>query len=148
MNIKQITNAFNLVLFPAFLAFCPLLAIAAGHGVTCDIQKGACIQKTGSGMTVEFDILPRPVTAVSDLQFVVKLERQGRPVPDAEVGLDLFMPGMFMGKNQPVLKHTSRGQYEGKGIITRCMSGRKTWQADISVKHDKQETVSFIFEVQ
>lgn len=150
MKKEQITNGITLVLLSAFPAFAPCFA-AAADSVTpaaCDIQKSPCVQRTAGGMTVEFDIQPKPVTAMSDLQFIVKLEQQGKPVPDAEVDLKLSMPGMFMGRNQPLLKHTSRGQYEGTGIITRCMSGRKTWQADISVGPSPAETVSFLFEVQ
>ena len=66
--------------------------------------------------------------------FVVIVTRNGKPITDASVRLDLSMPHMFMGRNQPVLKQVKDGRYEGKGIITRCASGRKTWQADVVVE--------------
>jgi hypothetical protein len=123
-------------------------ASAAGYGTTCDIQSGSCLKETGDGMTVEFDIQPKPVVALSELTFIVNLTRGGMPVTDASVVLDLSMPGMFMGKNQPILKHAKNGRYEGKGVITRCPSGKKTWQADVTVGHDgKTAITSFVFEV-
>jgi hypothetical protein len=123
-------------------------ASAAEKGITCDIQSGSCLKETGDGMTVEFDIQPKPVVALSELTFIVNLTRGGMPVTDASVVLDLSMPGMFMGKNQPILKHAKNGRYEGKGIITRCPSGKKMWKAEITVKQARKTTiVDFVFEV-
>lgn len=114
----------------------------------CDIQLGPCIMRTGDGMTIEFDIQPKPVAAMSESTFVVIVTRNGMPITDASVNLDLSMPHMFMGKNQPILKHIKDGRYEGKGFITRCASGRKTWQADVAVGPDgKTPVATFVFEV-
>jgi hypothetical protein len=123
-------------------------AFAAENGATCDIQSGSCLKETGDGMTVEFDIRPKPVVALSDLTFIVNLTRGGMTVTDASVVLDLSMPGMFMGKNQPILKHATNGRYVGKGTITRCPSGKKMWQAEVTVKQASKTTiVDFVFEV-
>jgi hypothetical protein len=123
-------------------------ASAAESGTTCDIQGGSCLKETGDGMTVEFDIQPKPVVPLSELTFIVNLTRAGMPVTDASVVLDLSMPGMFMGKNRPILKHAKNGRYEGKGIITRCPSGKKMWQAEVTVKQaGKTTVVDFVFEV-
>jgi hypothetical protein len=132
----------------AFLSAAASAASAADVKINCDIQRGPCIQKTGDGMTVEFDIQPKPVTAMSDLAFVITVTRHGVPVTDSSVALDLTMPGMVMGKNLPVLKRLGVGRFEGKGIIPRCPTGKKTWQADvIVVRAGKTDVAGFVFEV-
>jgi hypothetical protein len=125
-------------------------AAAAGKKTGCDIQRGPCVRETDDGTSVEFDIHPKPVTSMSGLTFSVRLFRNGSPLSDvSSVVLDLSMPGMYMGKNRPVLKKTDNGRYEGKGVITRCMSGSKTWHAEISVERKKMiSVVVFEFEVQ
>jgi hypothetical protein len=123
-------------------------ASAAETPLHCDIQIGSCIMKTGNGMTIEFDIQPKPVSAMTERTFVVIVTRNGIPLMDASVHLDLSMPHMFMGKNQPVMNHIKDGRYEGKGIITRCASGNKTWQADVAVgPAGKAVVAAFVFEV-
>ena len=104
--------------------------------------------RTSDGMTIEFDIQPKPVTAMTECTFVVTFTRNAVPIMDASVHLDLSMPNMFMGKNQPVLNHIKDGRYEGKGVITRCASGRKTWQADVAVvSAGKTAVATYVFEV-
>jgi hypothetical protein len=114
----------------------------------CNIQHGSCVKRLGDGMTIEFDVQPKPVAAMTESTFVVTVTRNGMPITDASVHLDLSMPHMFMGKNQPVLKYIKDGRYEGKGVITRCTSGRKTWQADVAVgSAGKTAVVTYVFEV-
>ena len=123
-------------------------AFAAEDGTTCNIQSGSCLKETSDGMTVEFDIQPKPVVALSELTFIVNLTQSETPVTDASVVLDLSMPGMFMGKNRPTLKYARNGRYEGKWIITRCPSGNSTWKAEITVKQASKTTVvDYVFEV-
>jgi hypothetical protein len=58
------------------------------------------------------------------------------------------MPGMFMGKNRPALKQVSDGRFEGKGVITTCPSGKKTWQAEVIVaRGEKTAVIDFVFKV-
>jgi len=121
---------------------------AAGDRTNCDIQSGPCRRETRNGITVEFDVQPKPVTPMIDLDFIVRLKKDNMPQNAASVSLDLSMPGMIMGKNRPVLKKISDGRYEGKGIITTCMSGRKLWLGEVIVKEaQKAEAVDFLFEV-
>jgi hypothetical protein len=136
-----------------FLIFM-LLAIAhqpsgsmAASVVSCDIQHGPCTRKSGD-MTIIFDVLPKPVRTLSELHFLVTLKRNNAPITDSTVALDLSMPGMYMGKNRPVLKHRGQGEYQGTGIITRCTSGQKIWQARVTVGRDKPTIVQYQFEVQ
>jgi nitrogen fixation protein FixH len=121
----------------------------ADTGHLCNVQAGPCIRKTSDGMTVEFDITPRPLTALSERTFAVTLTRQGAPAANvSSISLDLSMPGMFMGTNRPPMKIAGAGRYEGKGVILRCMSGKKTWQAEVTVTRPKRtDVVDFVFEV-
>ena len=144
----------RIVLSTAIIQISLLIVVAAPAAsdtdtpLPCDIQLGSCIMRTGDGMTMEFDIQPKPVAAMTENTFVVKVTRNGMPITDASVYLDLSMPHMFMGKNQPIMKHIKDGNYEGKGIITRCASGRKTWQSDVTVvSAGKSAVAAFVFEV-
>lgn len=130
-----------------------LIADTASAGsqdrIDCNIQKGSCVKMTGSGMDVEFDVAPRPVKAMQELLFMVTLKKQGKPVSGASLLLDLSMPDMFMGNNQPKLKEGPSGRYSGRGVIPRCVTGRKTWKASVAIAQRGQvEQVAFLFEVQ
>ena len=121
--------------------------VHAATSVQCDIQRGPC-SSTINGVSLIFDVQPKPVASMSENTFIVTLMRSGTPVTDARVQIDLSMPDMFMGKNQPALKHVKDGRYEGKGVIMQCVSGKKTWQADVVVLIKKEiATTRFVFEV-
>jgi hypothetical protein len=117
--------------------------------IDCNIQKAPCVRMTGSGMDVEFDVAPHPVKAMQELLFMVTLKKQGKPVSGASLVLDLSMPDMFMGNNQTKLKEEPSGRYSGRGVIPRCVTGRKTWKAFVTIAQRGQvEQVAFLFEVQ
>lgn len=124
-------------------------AFAASAGaLPCNIQLGSCTTRTPEGMVVEFDIQPKPVTAMSQLTFIVKLSKDRVPVTDAAVQVDLTMPGMFMGTTRPKLDHIGKGRYEGRSLLVQCASGRKTWQADVMIGQGAQTSIAgFQFEV-
>jgi len=86
-----------------------------------------------------------------EVTFTVELKDQGRPVTDASLFVDLAMPGMFMGSNRIHLSHQKDGVYEGQGIIIRCPSGKKIWQAEVSIMRKSANIalshMSYIFEV-
>src|SRR5919108_6547317 len=69
-------------------------AAAAENRTACDIQAGPCRRQTADGIIVDFEVQPRPVTSMSGLNFVVTLTKNGMPLKDASVLLDLSMPGM------------------------------------------------------
>jgi hypothetical protein len=138
----------GIVLLAGIVSIRVLDVSSAENRTACDFQRGSCLIETVEGMTIEFDIQPKPVATMSELTFIVNLSRGGSPVTDASTALDLSMPGMFMGKNRPVLKQVYDGRYEGRGIITKCPSGKKTWQAEVTVEHaGKTDVASFVFEV-
>lgn len=114
----------------------------------CDIHHGPCSQETGKGLKISFDILPKPVQVMSDRRFIITVAKENVLMNDAVVFLDLSMPGMYMGRNQPALKKTAPGRYEGKGVIPRCPRGGTTWQAKVTVDLNGKITVAdFTFEV-
>lgn len=136
------------IIFTALVGAADVSPVLAAEKINCDIQRGSCRQVADSGTAVELDILPKPVKALTELDFIVTIKRGGVPLKDALIDLDLTMPGMFMGHNRPVLKQVKPGRYEGKGVITRCPSGGKTWQAEVTIEHDgKTAIVDFLFEV-
>jgi hypothetical protein len=106
------------------------------------IHSGPCTKHT-AGRTVVLEINPRPVRHMAELTFTVTVT-PGTDIPST-LTLDLTMPGMYMGKNQVMLQKKRTGTWEGKGVIVRCMSGRKLWQATI-VSADLGNP-SFTFEV-
>ena len=107
----------------------------------CNIHKTSCTQ-TMMGCDVTLDIKPKPVKAMTDLTFTVVLSGK-RPLTNP--ALDLEMPGMKMGQNQIDLKSVGPETYEGKGIIVRCPSGRRTWKAIITIPEVGE--AEFIFDV-
>jgi nitrogen fixation protein FixH len=100
---------------------------------------------------VELDVAPKPPRSMAELTFTARVMRGDAPVEDAEVALELTMPGMYMGENRVALAPRGGGVYEGKGTVVRCPSGRRQWQADVTARpKDGQPPVTgrFPFEVQ
>jgi hypothetical protein len=112
-----------------FLACQPGVSMAAEVKLDCDIQSGSC-QKEINNRTVELEILPKPVKAMTDLVFQVKIS--GEPL-SAPPFIDLGMPGMKMGPNRVMLKKNDIAVFEGQGVIVRCHSGKTIWQATITL---------------
>lgn len=114
----------------------------------CAINAGPC-EKIVNRLSVLFSITPRPVKVMSELVFTATVKDQGLPVMDADITIDLTMPGMFMGKNVVRLAHQAGGVYEGTGVIIRCPSGKKTWKATVTIwRNGKKSFASYVFEVQ
>lgn len=111
--------------------------------VNCDVHSGSCTQRL-NGLDIILEISPRPVKAMRDLQFNLTLSGR-QQLPTATPYIDLGMPGMNMGPNRVILKPVGKGRYAGQGIIVRCPSGRRVWQATVTVPENG--TVKFIFDV-
>lgn len=143
---KCIAWVFFMVLFStSFVDVSRFAALAEEESqaeTDCNIHKTSCA-KTVSGHKVILDINPKPVKSMTDLTFSVI-------IPDKEPGsnpyIDLGMPRMTMGPNRVELEKNVESQsFEGKGIIVRCPSGRKTWQADVTIPG--VGTAEFVFDV-
>jgi len=109
--------------------------------VNCNIHSAPCRQDL-SGMAVVLDINPKPVKAMTNLNFRVTFaEKQAVAAPY----IDLGMPGMKMGPNRVSLKSVGKGVYEGTGIIVRCPSGKRIWKATVTLPN--VGSVDFVFDV-
>ena len=122
------------LLFAALLGFCQLPFPAGGDDrtqsiINCAIQEGACTQMVGN-RKVTLEITPRPVTAMQDLTFTVTVD--GPADQFERPYIDLNMPAMDMGRNRVPLTYKGQGVFQGRGVIVRCMSNLKTWQAKIT----------------
>jgi hypothetical protein len=116
----------------------------------CNIHTGPCSRIIAEeNFMVLFDVNPRPVRSMDELHFIITIKKAGKPVTDAQVSLDLTMPGMFMGVNRPKLKHREKGRYEGEGVIPTCPHGGKLWKAEIGIElKGEKASVSYVFEAE
>ena len=111
--------------------------------INCDLHQSACTQNL-AGSTVTLTVTPQPVKAMQDLLFQVAIT--GKLPPSSKLPyIDLGMPGMNMGPNRVQLKSTGNTTYEGSGVIVRCPSGRRIWQATVTIPDVGQ--TDFIFDV-
>ena len=149
--MKNIIVLLISLLFPLFAVNVFAMQHSHSHSIKtdCDINAGPCTKTiVHDNIQVILDINPKPVGPMTELLFSVILKEGARAVTDAKVGLDLTMPGMFMGVNRPVLSHVKDGRYEGKGVIPVCPHGGELWKAEVTVKRDgRSATVSYFFEV-
>lgn len=139
--------ALILILYLFYIFILPT-AFADDSLINCDAHNGACSQTIG-GVTVSLEIDPRPVKAMQDLVFKVSLSGsppgQSPYSPPQRPYIDLGMPAMKMGPNRVDLKDNGSGAYEGRGVIVRCQSGRRTWFANVTIPGTGE--VKFIFDV-
>jgi hypothetical protein len=144
--MKPLIIPFSVIILTAFLLAAPG-RISAGDKyqemINCDLHRGACIRNL-AGSTVTLAVTPQPVKAMQDLLFQVTLA--GKLATNAQLPyIDLGMPGMNMGPNRVQLKAAGKATYEGRGVIVRCPSGRRTWQATVTIPDVGQ--TDFIFDV-
>ncbi|NTV20517.1 MAG: hypothetical protein HGA57_03900 [Chlorobium limicola] len=126
----------------AILFLCSAWMFPAEQKPDCDIHAGPCT-KTAGNSAVTLEISPRPVKHMEELLFSVTI-KPCQSLPE-NLMLDLSMPGMEMGKNQVKLVKKSNCLYQGKGLIVKCMSGRKLWKA--TVLSEKLNNPAFSFDV-
>jgi hypothetical protein len=111
--------------------------------INCNLHAGPCTQSFAEN-TVILEVTPRPVKAMQDLFFKVTLTKELSKTLKVPY-IDLGMPGMNMGPNRVQLKPAGNATYEGCGVIVRCPSGRRTWQATVTIPDAGQ--IDFIFDV-
>ncbi|MBM3162776.1 MAG: hypothetical protein FJZ79_05570 [Chlorobi bacterium] len=135
-QLKRIGTALALILLCSAWIFPP------EQKPDCDIHGGPCT-KTAGNSAVTLEISPRPVKHMQELLFSVTV-KPCASLPD-NLLLDLSMPGMEMGKNQVRLVRKGNCLYQGKGLIVKCMSGRKLWKA--TLLSEKLNNPAFTFDV-
>jgi len=107
----------------------------------CDLNRTSCT-KSLSNCQVTLDINPKPIRAMKNLTFTVVLSGKK---PGSEPFIDLGMPGMTMGPNRVNLRLVKEGTYQGEGVVVKCPSGKKTWQASVTIL--PLGIVDFVFDV-
>jgi nitrogen fixation protein FixH len=75
-------------------------------------------------------VSPWPPPAMRELAFSVELPGYDGTAPPR---IDLSMRGMEMGRNRVLLGREADGVFRGTGVFVRCPSGRKDWQAEVTV---------------
>ncbi len=79
---------------------------------------------------VRLVLSPWPPRPMRELSFTVDLPGyEGHALPF----VDLSMEGMNMGRNRVDLSLAPDGRYRGTGVIVRCPSGRRGWEAAVTV---------------
>lgn len=146
VKMKPLIIKLSAVILTAFLLATPG-RISAGDKyqemINCDLHQGVCTQNL-AGSSITLAVTPRPVKAMQDLLFQVTFS--GKLQPNAQLPyIDLGMPGMNMGPNRVQLTAAGKAAYEGRGVIVRCPSGRRTWQATVTLPDVGQ--TDFIFDV-
>ena len=144
--MKPLLISLGVAILTVFLSAAPGL-LSAGDKyqemINCDVHRGACVQNL-EGSTVTLTVTPRPVKAMQDLLFQVNIT--GKLVEITQLPyIDLGMPGMNMGPNRVQLESVGNDTFEGQGVIVRCPSGRRTWQATVTIPGIGQS--DFIFDV-
>ncbi len=140
----DIRHSTFLIIIGLVFVFCLIISTSASASdseINCDAHKGVCTQSLGNN-TVSLEIAPRPVKTMQDLVFKVSIS--GNP-PSKSPYIDLGMPAMKMGPNRVLLKPAGQGYYEGKSVIVRCPSGRRTWFANVIIPDSVE--VKFIIDV-
>ena len=143
LSVKVKLEIFMLIFISFLTVWAPTIEAEtrAGTTVNCEINHGPCTRYL-SGCKVTLDIEPKPVKAMKDLTFTVRLT--GKETSSAPY-IDLGMPGMNMGPNRVSMKLNEEGLYQGTGVIVRCPSGRRTWRATVTVPD--LGSAEFIFNV-
>jgi len=112
--------------------------------INCDLHTQACTRPLAAGVAVTLEVTPKPVKAMQDLSFKVTLSGKQSTAPK-DLYIDLGMPGMKMGPNRVRLNAAGNNTYTGQGVIVRCPSGRRIWQATVIVP--EMGHTDFIFDV-
>ncbi|UZJ38496.1 hypothetical protein [Prosthecochloris sp. SCSIO W1103] len=128
-------------------SFCLALALfscSSGTDATpdCDPHAGSCMKQAGD-YTITFDMSPKPVLHMKELTFKVSFSSDSPSISSDTLLLDLSMPGMDMGKNEVVLRKVGDNQYNGKGIIVKCPSGRTLWRATLLLSENMKPAFTF-----
>jgi nitrogen fixation protein FixH len=98
------------------------------------------LRQTVDDLTVVLE-KPTELVALRDYELVVSLaDAQGQPLDGASVYLDLTMPGMTMGVNQPFAEPLGNGRYR----VRTAYSMEGNWRTTVHVSvNDKEHVANF-----
>lgn len=106
-----------------------VVAVPDGPATGTPLPSGTFRSAAGT-QDVTLSISPWPPRAMRELSFAVELPGYPGASPPR---VDLSMPGMEMGRNRVTLARGEDGIYRGTGVFVRCPSGRREWEAAVSV---------------
>jgi hypothetical protein len=108
------------------LAALILTACATGRPETIVLRQ------TVDGLTMTLE-KPREIVALQDYEMVITLsDAAGKPVDGASVYLDLTMPGMTMGVNQPLADSRGGGRYTVHAVFSMEGNWRTVVHASVA----------------
>jgi nitrogen fixation protein FixH len=99
----------------------------------CDVGAGPCTRVLESGASVTLEIGPRPLHTMRGVVVAAEVRSGGAPVEDAVVRVAFRMKSMDMGPNERALDSQGDGRYGGSAVLVRCPSGRRDWEAEVTV---------------
>lgn len=110
-----------------------LLFLAALTACGGDARPDYAIeQQQADGVTITLEH-PRQLQTLQDYElFVVLADAGGKPIDGATVFIDMAMPSMSMGANQPLADPLGNGRYRIKGVFTMAGAWRLTVHAKIA----------------
>ena len=92
----------------------------------CDLHVNACEATLKDGSVLSLEIEPKSIPLMKPLQFKVT---SNVDVPTIEI--KLFATNMNMGLHTIKLNQTSKGIFEGEGMLPTCIMGNMIWQANV-----------------
>lgn len=124
-------------------AFAIALALAACSSTTSSPTPQPQ-QQVSDGITIELTVAEQPQLNQAQ-EFIIRLlDSAGQPIEGAQVYLDLDMPAMPMGTNQPIASGIGEGRYSTQSAFT--MTGE--WIITVVVKvNDTEHRATFTREV-
>jgi hypothetical protein len=108
----------------------PEVMMTAPLDTACDLRQGPCATQLPDGGSVQFDINPRTIPPLKNLQ--LEVTTQGLEARSVEV--DFSGVGMNMGFNRPKLEKGSKGQFIGEGMLPVCVRNSMEWEAKVLVQ--------------
>jgi len=115
----------------AFLLFISFLVVACNPSMDEPSPSG--------DIRADLATYPSPPVSLKTTNFLVTLfDAGGTPVSDANVVLDLSMPGMYHGENRPPCRLAEKGEYLCQGYFV--MGG--LWEVVVEVNGTPLRTVS------
>lgn len=92
----------------------------------CDLHTQSCEVTLNDGSLLSLDIEPKTIPLMKPLHFKV-----ASSIDLPKIEIKLFATNMNMGLHTITLKQTTKGIYEGEGVLPTCVVGNMIWQANV-----------------
>ncbi|MCU0490038.1 MAG: FixH family protein [Chloroflexaceae bacterium] len=95
------------------------------------------VQQTVEGVTIALDWQEKPRLNQPQTFLITLTDEQGQAISGADVYMDLDMPAMPMGTNQPIATPEGGGTYRVEGIYTMTGEWHVTVVATVETKEHR-----------